>query len=72
MIVIRLVAFLAVLAAASGGSWVFYQDSKPGGVLLFIASMVVFVAPAYFRLMGVISDPKTTNGADDAETQEGR
>ncbi|MEV6154956.1 hypothetical protein AB0L53_31905 [Nonomuraea sp. NPDC052129] len=48
---IRLMAFLAVLAATSGASWVIYQDSKPGGILIFLACMVVFVAPTYYRLM---------------------
>ena len=52
---IRLVAFIAVLAAISGASWVIYQDSKPGGILLFLACMVVFVAPTYFRLMDLIA-----------------
>ena len=61
---IRLVAFLSVLAATSGASWVIYQDSKPGGILLFLACMVVFVAPTYFRLMDLIArredtEPKT-------------
>ncbi|TMR99551.1 hypothetical protein [Nonomuraea basaltis] len=51
---IRLVAFLAVLAATSGASWVIYQDSKPGGILVFLTCMVVFVAPTYFRLMDII------------------
>jgi hypothetical protein len=59
---IRLVAFLAVLAATSGASWVIYQDSKPGGILLFLACMVVFVAPTYFRLMDLIAR------RDDTET----
>ncbi|MEV1167390.1 hypothetical protein [Nonomuraea sp. NPDC049784] len=58
---IRLIAFLAILAATSGASWVMYQDSKPGGVLVFIACMVVFVAAPYYRLMGLTSDPKRDN-----------
>ncbi|WP_336214755.1 hypothetical protein [Nonomuraea sp. LPB2021202275-12-8] len=49
----RLIAFLAVLVATSGASWVIYQDSKPSGILLFLTCMVVFVAPTYFRLMGI-------------------
>ncbi|MEU6778598.1 hypothetical protein ABZ912_05300 [Nonomuraea angiospora] len=58
---IRLIAFLAILAVTSAASWVMYQDSKPGGVLVFIACMVVFVAAPYYRLMGLTITLKQDN-----------
>ncbi|SDL74525.1 hypothetical protein SAMN05421874_12870 [Nonomuraea maritima] len=52
----RLVAFLVMVAVTCGASWITYQDSKPGGVLIFLVCMVGFVAAPYFRLMGLTKD----------------